>query len=112
MTLLAGFGTSFTEYVIRTPKKDVTDAQGHKVFKGRQTHRMVFTMYPTEAQFYNAVAKYIRGGYQMLQRIGDAMRRRAAGFLLTTFQKLNASSTAAIRGRFGEPTSASPGRNR
>jgi superfamily II DNA or RNA helicase len=95
--LLADFGTSFTEYVIRTPKKDVTDAQGHKVFRGRQTHRLPFTMYPTESQFYNAVAKYIRNGYQMLDRIGDTMQRRAAGFLLTTFQKLNASSTAAIR---------------
>ena len=52
---------------------------------------------PDEAQFYNAVAKYIRGGYQMLERIGDPMQRRAAGFLLTTFQKLNASSTAAIK---------------
>ncbi len=97
LTLLAHFGTSFTDYVIRTPKKAVTDASGHKVFRGRRTHRLPFTMYPTESQFYNAVAKYIRGGYQMLDRIGDAMQRRAAGFLLTTFQKLNASSTAAIK---------------
>ena len=97
LSLLANLGTSFTEYVIRTPKKAVTDALGHKVFRGRQTHRLPFTMYPAESQFYNAVAKYIRGGYQMLERIGDAMQRRAAGFLLTTFQKLNASSTAAIR---------------
>ena len=97
LPLLANFGTSFTEYVIRTPKKDVTDSQGHKVFRGRQTHRLPFRMYPTEDQFYNAVAKYIRGGYQMLDRIGNPTQRRAAGFLLTTFQKLNASSTAAIR---------------
>jgi superfamily II DNA or RNA helicase len=97
LPLLAGYGTSFTEYVIRTPKKDVTDSQGHKVFRGRQTHRLPCKMYPTEDQFYNAVAKYIRSGYQMLDRIGDSMQRRAAGFLLTTFQKLNASSTAAIR---------------
>ena len=102
LTLLAEFGTSFTEYVIRTPKKAVTDAHGHKVFRGRQTHRLPFTMYPSEAQFYNAVAKYIRGGYQMLERIGDPAQRRAAGFLLTTFQKLNASSTAAIRAALGK----------
>jgi SNF2 family DNA or RNA helicase/HKD family nuclease len=90
-------GTPFTELVIRTPKKDVTDAHGHKVFKGRQTHRLPFKMYGDEDKFYKAVTEYIRDGYQMLERVNDPMRRRAAGFLLTTFQKLNASSTASIK---------------
>jgi ERCC4-related helicase/HKD family nuclease len=90
-------GKPFTELVIRTPKKDVTDAYGHKVFKGRQTHRLPFRMYPDEAKFYQAVAEYIRTGYKMLERLSDLTKRRAAGFLLTTFQKLNASSTAAIK---------------
>ena len=89
-------GLPFTELVIRTPKKDVTDATGRKVFKGRQTHRLPFKMNPDEDNFYKAVSDYIRDGYQMLERVNDPMRRRAAGFLLTTFQKLNASSTAAI----------------
>jgi ERCC4-related helicase len=93
----SGSGRKFTELVIRTPKKDVTDANGHKVFKGRQTHRLPFTMYADEARSYKAVAEYIRDGYQMLERVADPTRRRAAGFLLTTFQKLNASSTEAIR---------------
>lgn len=95
--LFSGGGRKFTELVIRTPKKDVTDANGHKVFKGRATHRLPFTMYADEGKFYKAVADYIRDGYQMLERVADPMRRRAAGFLLTTFQKLNASSTEAIR---------------
>ena len=97
MGLFAGNGAKFTELIIRTPKKDVTDAFGHKVFKGRQTHRLPFTMYADEARFYKAVAEYIRDGYKMLERVSDPTRRRAAGFLLTTFQKLNASSTEAIR---------------
>jgi ERCC4-related helicase len=97
LDLFAGQGQSFTEFVIRTPKKDVTDAHGRKVFKGRQTHRLPSKMYLDEARFYNAVASYIRDGYKMLDRLADPTRRRAAGFLLTTFQKLNASSTAAIR---------------
>jgi superfamily II DNA or RNA helicase len=95
--LFSGRGTRFTEMVIRTPKKDVTDGQGRKVFKGRQTHRMHVKMYSDEARFYKAVAEYIRHGYKMLDRLEDPNHRRAAGFLLTTFQKLNASSTAAIR---------------
>ena len=96
-TLFSDQGHNFTQFVIRTPKKDVTDAQGHKVFRGRQTHRMPFKMYPDEARFYNAVAEYIRDSYKMVERLADQTHRRAAGFLLTTFQKLNASSTAAIR---------------
>jgi hypothetical protein len=93
----AGGGTKFTELVIRTPKKDVTDAQGRKVFKGRQTHRLPAKMYADEEAFYLAVTEYIRNGYKALERIGESAQQRAAGFLLTTFQKLNASSTAAIQ---------------
>ncbi len=98
----SGGGRSFTDLIIRTPKQDVTDAEGRKVFKGRQTHRMPFRMYGDEERFYKAVAAYIRDGYQMLERINEPMQRRAAGFLLTTFQKLNASSTAAIRSALGK----------
>ena len=97
VSLFSGQGRNYAELVIRTPKKDVTDAEGHKVFKGRQTHRLAFKMYADEARFYDAVATYIREGYRMLERLSDAAHRRAGGFLLTTFQKLNASSTAAIR---------------
>ncbi len=92
-----GDGKKFTDLVIRTPKKDVTDAEGHKVFKGRQTHRLPAKMYDDEKRFYQAVEEYIRNGYKMLERFSDTAQQRAAGFLLTTFQKLNASSTAAIK---------------
>lgn len=96
-TLFSGTGKRFTELVIRTPKKDVTDAQGLKVFKGRQTHRIAVRPYDDEFRFYKAVVAYIRSGYKLLEQIVDPTHRRAAGFLLTTFQKLNASSTAAIK---------------
>lgn len=95
--LFSGNGRRFTELVIRTPKKEVTDSQGRKVFKGRQTHRMPLKMYEDEGQFYKAVVAYIQNGYKMLERVSDPTRRRAAGFVLTIFQKLNASSTAAIK---------------
>lgn len=95
--LFAPRGVRYTELILRTPKKDVTDSKGMKVFKGRQTHRLSFRMYADEAMFYIAVEDYIRTGYQSLERIAEPFRRRAAGFVLTTFQKLNASSTAAIK---------------
>jgi len=95
-SLFSGKGKRFTELVIRTPKKDVTDAQGHKVFKGRQTHRIPISLYADESKFYKAVVQYIRTGYKSLEQVVDPSHKRAAGFLLTTFQKLNSSSTAAI----------------
>lgn len=54
-------------------------------------------MYPDEKEFYSAVEDYIRTGYNSLEQVEDPMRRRAVGFILTTFQKLNASSVRAIK---------------
>jgi hypothetical protein len=67
------------------------------VFKGRRTVPLGFTMYSGEKQFYDAVADYIRTGYNSLERIENPMDRHAVGFILTTFQKLNASSVRAIK---------------
>lgn len=92
-----GDGRKYTELVIRTPKNAVTDAHGQAVFRGRQTHRLPFKMYDDEAKFYAAMVEYIRNGYDQLERLHDPTKRRAGGFLLTTFQKLNASSTEAIK---------------
>ena len=45
-----------------------------------------------QREFYDAVEDYIRTGYNSLEQIEDPMHRRAIGFILTSFQKLNASS--------------------
>jgi superfamily II DNA or RNA helicase len=87
----------YCELILRTPKLKVTDAEGKVVFKGRLTHPLPFTMYPDEKEFYSAVEGYIRTGYNSLEQVEDPMHRRAVGFILTTFQKLNASSTRAIK---------------
>jgi superfamily II DNA/RNA helicase len=54
-------------------------------------------MYSGEKQFYDAMEDYIRTGYNSLERIENPMDRHAVGFILTTFQKLNASSARAIK---------------
>lgn len=87
----------FSKLILRTPKLKVTDAQGQAVFKGRRTIQLDFRMYPDEKAFYGAVEEYIRTGYNSLENIEDPMHRRAIGFILTSFQKLNASSFRAIR---------------
>ena len=87
----------YSSLILRTPKLKVTDAEGRVVFKGRRTVPLGFTMYPKEREFYEAVADYIRTGYNSLERIENPMDRHAVGFILTTFQKLNASSVCAIK---------------
>jgi superfamily II DNA or RNA helicase len=86
----------YSKLILRTPKLKVTDAEGKVVFKGRMTHSLPFVMYPDEKEFYSAVEDYIRTGYNSLEQVEDPMQRRAVGFILTTFQKLNASSFRAI----------------
>src|SRR5271157_3514836 len=86
----------YSKLILRTPKLRVTDAEGKVVFKGRMTHPLPFAMYPDEKEFYSAVEEYIRTGYNSIEKIEDPMHKRAVGFILTTFQKLNASSFRAI----------------
>jgi SNF2 family DNA or RNA helicase len=87
----------YSKLILRTPKLRVTDADGKVVFKGRMTHPMPFVMYPDEKEFYTAVEDYIRTGYNAIEQIEDSTHKRAVGFILTTFQKLNASSFQAIK---------------
>ena len=87
----------YAKLVLRTPKLKVTDAQGRAVFKGRRTVQLEFRMHADEKQFYDAVEDYIRTGYSSLEQVEDSTHRRAIGFILTSFQKLNASSVKAIK---------------
>ena len=87
----------YSKLILRTPKLRVTDTEGKVVFKGRMTHPLPFAMYPDEKEFYSAVEDYIRTGYNSIEQIEDPTRKRAVGFILTTFQKLNASSFRAIK---------------
>ncbi len=96
-TVAESNSTPYFEYILRTPKSAVTDASGHKVFKGRQTHKYAFNMFPDEKIFYQAVTDYITRGYSYLERIADKQKRLALGFVLSTFQKIAASSTIAIK---------------
>lgn len=90
-------GIPYYDLILRTPKSAVTDSEGKKVFKGRITHPRAVNMYADERRFYDAVELYIRRGYNAIELISERHRRRALGFVLTTFQKLNASSTRAIK---------------
>lgn len=87
----------YKDFILRTPKMNVTDAQGKKIFRGRDTHTLRFSMFKDEATFYKEVSKYISAGYRMVEHLKDRNRRLAIGFVLTVFQKLASSSAHAIK---------------
>lgn len=89
--------TPYYHYILRTPKMKVTDASGHKVFVGRKTRSYQFEMFSDETKHYNLISEYLRKGYAYLERLTDKNQRLALGFVLATFQKIAASSTAAIK---------------
>ncbi len=88
---------SYKEYILRTPKLNVTDSQGKKIFRGRDTHVLRFPMFKDEANFYKEVTAYISAGYRMVEHLKDRNKKLAIGFVLTVFQKLASSSTHAIK---------------
>jgi len=87
----------YKDCILRTPKLNVTDSQGRKVFRGRDTHRLRFPMFKDEGEFYQEVSRYISAGYRMVEHLKDRNKRLAIGFVLTVFQKLASSSTHAIK---------------
>ena len=87
----------YQQYILRTPKLSVTDAEGKRVFMGRNTYPLSFEMRPDERAFYEAVTAYIKSGYAIAEKLTDATQQRALGFVLTVFQKLAASSSRAIK---------------
>src|SRR5262245_39754826 len=87
----------YKEYILRTPKLNVTDSQGKKIFRGRDTHPLRFPMFKDEAEFYKEVSRYISAGYRMVEHLKDRNKKLTIGFVLTVFQKLASSSTHAIK---------------
>src|SRR6266511_2052653 len=80
--------------VVRTEKRDATDASGRPLFRPRTT-TLVTVPYGerhVERSLYEAVTDYVRHGY----RRARVERRPAAGFLVLLMQRLVSSSTAAI----------------
>ena len=81
--------------VIRRTKADACAQDGSPLFARRMVHTEGFTLSEKEKEFYNALLDYLRDGYNMAAKQGS--KGRALGFVMTVFQKITASSFAAIR---------------
>jgi SNF2-related domain/Helicase conserved C-terminal domain len=80
--------------VFRRTQADACDAHGSPLFARRQVHTQTFHLTDPERRFYDALMEYIREGYDLAETAGN--KGRALGFVMTIFQKIAASSFAAV----------------
>ena len=81
--------------VYRRTKADACTPDGAPLFARRWVHTESFTMKDEERAFYAALREYLQEGFALAKRRGN--QGRALGFVMTIFQKIAASSFAAVR---------------
>lgn len=81
--------------VFRRTKADSCTPDGSTLFARRYVHTEAFTMSDSERVFYNHLREYLLDGFDLAKRKGS--KGRALGFVMTIFQKIAASSFAAVR---------------
>lgn len=80
--------------IMRRTKADACAQDGSPLFLRRIVHTESFNLSEKEKRFYNALLDYLRDGYNLAAQQGG--KARALGFIMTIFQKIAASSFAAI----------------
>lgn len=80
--------------IFRRTKADACKADGSTLFARRWVHTEAFSMSDSESDFYNALNEYLRDGFALAKRQGG--KGTALGFVMTIFQKIAASSFAAV----------------
>ncbi len=81
--------------VVRRTKADSCAPDGSPLFARRVVHTEGFTLSEPERVFYDELLAYLREGYNLAAQQGG--KGRAIGFVMAVFQKIAASSFAAIR---------------
>lgn len=81
--------------VFRRTKADACTPDGSPLFARRWVHTESFTMSDGEKAFYAKLREYLQDGFDLAKKQGS--QGRALGFVMTIFQKIAASSFAAVR---------------
>lgn len=81
--------------IFRRTKADSCKPDGTPLFSRRWVHTESFTMSKNERVFYSQLREYLMDGFALAKKQGN--QGRALGFVMTIFQKIAASSFAAIR---------------
>lgn len=83
------------QVMFRRTKADACQPDGAPLFARRWVHTESFLMGPEERLFYDKLREYLEDGFDLAKRQGN--KGRALGFLMAIFQKIAASSFAAVR---------------
>lgn len=81
--------------MLRRTKADACRPDGGALFARRWVHTESFLMADGERRFYERLRAYLEDGFDLARRQGN--QGRALGFLMAIFQKIAASSFAAVR---------------
>lgn len=81
--------------MFRRSKADACQPDGSSLFARRCVHTESFLMNLDERRFYEKLREYLQDGFNLARRQGN--QGRALGFLMAIFQKIAASSFAAVR---------------
>lgn len=81
--------------MFRRTKADACQPDGSALFARRWVHTESFVMNDEERAFYEKLREYLEDGFNLARRQGG--KGRALGFLMAIFQKIAASSFAAVR---------------
>ena len=80
--------------IFRRTKADACRPDGSTLFARRWVHTESFVMSEPEREFYYELQVYLMDGFALAKRQGN--KGRALGFVMTIFQKIAASSFAAV----------------
>lgn len=81
--------------MFRRTKADACQPDGSPLFARRWVHTESFLMNEEERRFYEKLREYLEDGFNLARRQGG--KGQALGFLMAIFQKIAASSFAAVR---------------
>jgi len=81
--------------IFRRTKADACKPDGSPLFARRWVHTESFLMCDDERRFYEKLREYLEDGFNLARRQGG--KGQALGFLMAIFQKIAASSFAAVR---------------
>lgn len=81
--------------IFRRTKADACKPDGSTLFARRQVHTEAFTMSAGEQEFYQALVQYLQDGFALAKRKGK--QGQGLAFIMTVFQKIAASSFAAVQ---------------
>ncbi len=81
--------------MFRRTKADACQPDGSPLFARRWVHTESFLMNQEERLFYEKLREYLEDGFDFARRQGS--KGQALGFLMAIFQKIAASSFAAVR---------------